>query len=503
MARKTGSVDVAVIGGGPAGAAAARLLASWGRGVLLLTRPAPGPPLAESLTPSCVRLLERIGMRDAIDRAGFIRSTGHTVQWGTESRRVETFNDGALGWQVRRDALDRVLLREARLGGASVHAHANVRSVDQMPHGDSRVRYEERGQARSVMARWVIDCTGRAGLVARGRARAATGPRTTAIVGLWERRPDWALPDETHTLVESYPGGWAWSVPVSATRRQVTVMLDPARTALARGSRLRLTYREELAATAMIRDACVRARPVGGPWARDATSYESDRTARGRVLLAGDAASSVDPLSSYGVKKALASAWLAAVVVHSVRDDPSLEAPAIAYFAERARAMVLGVRRSFGVLAREAASAHSEGFWSDREGARGRVGAAAELIDSELSEPDVAALRLDPEVRAAFETIRARSSLRLVASSDLARAPRPVVEGNAMILKEHLIVAAFPSGIRFIRNVDLTVLLALTPRYDDVSRLFEAYQRATGPVPLADFLGALAVMLGKGIARLD
>ena len=87
--------DVAVIGGGPAGAAAARLLASWGQSVIVLARAPRQPPLAESLPPSCVKLFDEIGVRAAVDRAGFIRATGNTVQWADRARRVEMFDRSA------------------------------------------------------------------------------------------------------------------------------------------------------------------------------------------------------------------------------------------------------------------------------------------------------------------------------------------------------------------------------------------------------------------------
>ena len=116
---------------------------------------------------------------------------------------------------------------------------------------------------------WVIDCTGRAGLMSRANSgREAIGARTMAIVGEWERRPDWARPNDSHTYVEIYAGGWAWSVPVSRRRRQVTVMLDTSRTRVAHGHRMPRTYREELARTSMMRAMIERARPIGAPWGR-------------------------------------------------------------------------------------------------------------------------------------------------------------------------------------------------------------------------------------------
>ena len=92
--------DVVVLGGGPAGATAALLLASWGHAVELITKPAAEHALAVSLPPSCAKLFDAIGVSDAIDRAAFLRSTGNTVWWGSDEARVETFAAGALGWQL-------------------------------------------------------------------------------------------------------------------------------------------------------------------------------------------------------------------------------------------------------------------------------------------------------------------------------------------------------------------------------------------------------------------
>lgn len=485
--------DVAVLGGGPAGTAAARMLALWGHRVLLLTRPPRGPALAESLTPSCGKLLARIGVLEAINRAGFVRSTGHTVRWGASETRVESFGEGELGWQLLSNALDRVLLHQAQLAGVKVHRHANVRRVQPGSDGEWRVSYEERGTLRHLAVPWVIDCTGRSGLMSRAKSgRVAAGPRTMAIVGLWERRPGWQLANDTHTYVESYPGGWVWSVPVSRVRRQVTVMLDPSRTDIARGRRLPLTYREELARTSMMGGMIEQARSIGAPWARDASSYSCEVPERARLLIAGDAASFVDPLSSFGVKKAMASGWLAAVVVHSVLSDATIEGPAMSMFAARERAMVTGLRRELGELAREAATAHPAEFWGNRVGPD---------VLANGGDPDVAALRNDADVVAAFEAIRTAATLGLCAASGVVREARPVVEGHTVRLRDHLVVPAFPQGIRYLRNVNLVELATLAPRHTEVPALYVAYCHEAGGAPIADVVGALAVLLAKGILR--
>ena len=497
------SVDVAVLGGGPAGAAAARLIASHGHTVVVLTRAPTRPALAESLPPSVGKLLDRIGVRSAVDAAGFVRATGNTVWWGTGQPRVESFGAGSLGWQVRRDTFDGILLAEAEEPGVRVVRQAIVRAVTlrQESGGRSTVNYDLRGRQLSLTARWVLDCTGRAGLLAR-RAwrRADPAGRTLALVGVWERRGGWTMPnDETHTLVESYDGGWAWSVPVSRARRYVTVMVDPTVTPIRRAGEsdtLATVYDAELAKAIRLHDLLStsgpRARLTSAVFARDASSYDATRFGDEGLLLVGDAASFVDPLSSYGIKKALSSAWLASVVVHTALVDAPMQNAALELYERRERAMYDSLRRRFAELSRDAAGAKATDFWRAR----------SEDETGDDSEPDVAALRRDPAVLAAFNELRRRDSIGLRPSDALRRTDRPTVRGDRIALEEHLVVPAFRDGVRYLRSVDLVKIVALAPAYDQVPDLYAAYNRAAPPAPLPDFLGALSVLVGTGMLDL-
>ena len=105
--------QVTVLGGGPAGSGAAKLLSQWGHAVRLITRPASDSRLAVSIPPSCHKLFVAIGIDDAIKRAGFVRTTGNTVWWGQPQPRVEMFAAGGRGWQVSLQALEDVMLAEA------------------------------------------------------------------------------------------------------------------------------------------------------------------------------------------------------------------------------------------------------------------------------------------------------------------------------------------------------------------------------------------------------
>ncbi|HEX6163349.1 MAG TPA: hypothetical protein VFZ31_08290, partial [Vicinamibacterales bacterium] len=164
------------------------MLARWGHPVRLVTRPFVSRGLAVSLPPSCAKLFDAIGISQAIERVAFPRSTGNTVWWGAGEPRVELFARGARGWQVDVDALANVILNEATEAGVTLE--------------QSTVRDHPDG--------FVLDCTGRSGVIARAEKvrQFIDGPRTVGLVSVWFREGGWPVPDDSHTLVESYGDGW-------------------------------------------------------------------------------------------------------------------------------------------------------------------------------------------------------------------------------------------------------------------------------------------------------
>ncbi|MGH9886274.1 MAG: NAD(P)/FAD-dependent oxidoreductase, partial [bacterium] len=329
---------------------------------------------------------------------------------------------------------------------------------------------------------------GRSGVLARrGWRKPETGTRTIAVAGVWEREGEWPAAEPSHTLVESYAGGWAWSVPVSSRRRFVTVMLDPSVTDIPGRAQLVGAYAAEIERTTMLRDLVAGATPIGEVWGCDASPYSATRVAEDGVLLIGDAASFVDPLSSFGVKKALASAWLGAVVVHSAVGDAAMTSPATELFAERERAMYDHLQQQSAALSLEAAGAHAGSFWTPR---------SENVADEAADGLDVSALRSNPRVLAAFDELKRRSTTRLRLADSAHYVDRAMVRGRRVVLEDHLAAPSVPAGVRYCRNVDLVLIARLAPLFDQVPDLFEAYNRAAPPAPLPDFLGALSALIG-------
>jgi flavin-dependent dehydrogenase len=493
--------EVAIIGGGPAGAAAAGLLAAWGHSVTVFSRSgSPSSRLAESLPPSTLKILERIGASSTVDGAGFVRSTGHSVWWGGSDVRVEDFPEGTLGYQVLRTDLDRLLLDLAAARGARVRAETTVQSVEQqgdLYRIDCAPDEGANAGAAVVRARWVLDCSGRSGVVARrGLRNQEDGPRTLALVGVWHREAGWDVPDPTHTLVESYTDGWAWSVPVDDHARFFTLMVDPHVTGLKRGKEIGPIYGSEMAKTKRFAELLEGAVLQDEPWACNASMYSADHFSDGQTLLVGDAASFLDPVSSFGVKKALASGWRAAVVAHTCLKHPEMRTASLDFYEGRERRVYTSYGKQSAEVFSIAGQTHRHAFWTDRA-------AMNELYEEpdEDGELDVERLKRDPSVLTAFDRLRRRPSIDLRPGPALAVIARPTIRGDEVVMEERLSTPLVPGGVRYLRGVDIQRVLAMASDHTQVPDLFEAYCGTSDPVILPDFLGALSVMISHGIVE--
>jgi flavin-dependent dehydrogenase len=494
--------DAVVIGGGPAGAVIGRLLASWTHSVRILSRtPDRSRGLAESIPPSTWKLLAESGVLDAVDQAGFYRSTGNTVWWASADPRLETFDPSGRpsGYQVFRPDLDRVLIASAADAGADVREHATVRRVSTDDEPFAVVEYEESGRRSTVSCRFVLDCSGRAGVLGQRFRQPEPRHRMYAMVGVWHRPGGsigWGLADETHTLVETYEDGWAWSVPISASTRHVGAMVDGSSPRVMAGRPLRDAYEAEIRKTARLAPLLERA-SLEHAFACDASLYSSRVYGGPRFLLVGDAGSFIDPLSSFGIKKALASAWVGAVVVHTCLRHPERQPAALDFFSRWERDVYAAHLRRSRDFARAAQARHPHQFWAVR--------AETEIGPDVL---DQAELLRHPEVSAALAGFKARPALELELNGHARLARQPLIRGREIVLEDAVpledssaTTTTPPPAIRFLGNVDLLDLARMAGHYKQVPDLFEAYCRTCAPVPLPTLLAGLALLVARGILK--
>lgn len=458
--------------------------------MLVVHRPAPStrPSLAESLPPSTRKLLDLIGLADAVEAAAFHPNFGNIAHWA-ETRHATTTD--LSGYHVARARFDAVLRRAAADAGARL-VDGVVRRVE--PGSPSRVEYAVAdGRTHAVRARFVLDCSGRAGVVARrGWRRPESAYRTIAVAAEWSSSA-WPANEQAHTLVESYRDGWAWSVPLSATIRQFTVMIDRrVADASVRPRELHNIYAGELAKAQELSARLTNARLIAHPWTCDASLYDAVRAGDAGVLLVGDAASFIEPLSSAGVKKALTSAWRAAVVANTCLLNPQMAGAAVDYFSEREREIFAECRRRSAAFFRQAAFAHGDPFWSARaDGLSGADDGRAAAIASEQT------IASDPAVRAAFDALRSAPRVRLRPAPTVRFEQVATIEGREVVMRDAIVLPHVDRPLRYAAGVDLPALVGLSSECDDMSALISGYTSRVGPIPVDRLLTGVSLLVAE------
>ena len=505
------TLDVVVIGAGPAGCAAAKMLASFGHRVLLVDRPSTGRhSLAESIPPSAHRVLVELGMKDAVDAAGFHPWLGNTVWWGSDEPRVELFASGDVGYQVERDRFDAVLREQAVKAGAEIisgsasapgaveneGALENQRALrtTYVARHEYVARPGSQGRGQRIDAKIVLDCSGQAGVIARkGYRRYEVSHHTVALAGVWRPKVPWSADQRGHTLVASYADGWAWSVATADDVRYITVMVDPERSHLSRNVSALDVYRTEVAKVARFAPLIENASLVEGPWGAHASLYTSSQFAGAGFLLVGDAASFIDPLSSFGVKKALASGWLAAITANTILKTPEMGDEALAFYERRERAVEESFRRQAARYAAAAGDATVHPFWE----ARLQMSSEANSSLRDQGEHDELRLR----AQAVLDDLRRRPAIDLERGDQVRTGPQAAIRGHLIVMDDHLFLPAWPGGVRYLRNIDLLLLMRLATEHQDVGALYDAMFREQPGVSLPDFLGALSTLIARGALK--
>jgi flavin-dependent dehydrogenase len=320
--------DVAVLGGGPAGAAAALSLRRLRPALRVAIVEASGYNawrVGETLSPGCRELLAGLGCWERFAAERFLESFGTRAAWGGDDLYDHEFLFSARGngWHLDRARFDAMLCAAARAAGAEVLAATRFAGAERcdgtwklaLRHGNGS------GNSEHVEASWVIDATGRsAAFAVRQGARRLAADRLVGVAMRF-RAPQ----SDASTLVEAQPDGWWYSAATPESGLVVAWMSDAdlvRQASLGAGRR----WFEQLARSRHTAARVAGATPAGGPIVRAAGSQRlSDFTGIG-WLAAGDAACTFDPLSSQGILKALRTGKIASFVVLDALDGRAASA---------------------------------------------------------------------------------------------------------------------------------------------------------------------------------
>jgi flavin-dependent dehydrogenase len=316
------SVDVVVIGGGPAGSTVSTLCAQHGLKVALFERERfPRFHIGESLIPETYWVFRRLKMLDKMKASPFVKK--YSVQFVNASGRESApfyFHDNkphecSQTWQVIRSEFDTMMLDNAREQGVQVFQPARVQEVLFEGERAAGVRVLTEAGSQEVRAKVVVDASGQSTMLQNRFKLRLWDPvlNKGAIWTYWEGAYRDTGKDEGATLVIQTTNrqGWWWYIPQHDNTISVGVVAPFDYLFKGRGSHEQ-TYNEEVEACPAVKKRLAPGRRATGYFATKDYSYRSKEVAGDGWVLVGDAFGFLDPLYSSGVLLALKSGELAA-----------------------------------------------------------------------------------------------------------------------------------------------------------------------------------------------
>lgn len=290
--------DLIVVGGGPAGAAAAIVAAERGLATILCEHQPDRSLPGESLQPGIEPLIRQLGLADGLARVAGARNAGVWITLRTQTR-FEAFGSDASGpwsgWQIRRPEFEQMLRARAATLGVSLRMPCRV----QEPLTEGARVAGVMTASGPLLAPMVIDASGSARWLTRKLHLPATRHSPLLRVHYGYRTGAYPARDEAPALVAD-EAGWTWSARIRPGVYQWT----------------RLRIDRDAARMAEPPDELASLPALGASRGADVTWRLANRCAGPGWLIAGDAAARLDPASAQGILRAIMGGMMAGHAAH-------------------------------------------------------------------------------------------------------------------------------------------------------------------------------------------
>jgi flavin-dependent dehydrogenase len=300
--------DVAIVGGGTAGCAAALSMRMCGvQRVVVIERATHQPRrIGECIPPDTSAILTQLGLWRGFLAEAHQPCLGSCSAWGSAELGFNDFllSPHGCGWHLDRPRFDAWLGEQAISAGAEIRRGLRFRDVQRRADGTLVLQLSGTdGSSQWLPARIAVDATGGAAHLARAfGAHRLVHDRLTCFTAVAEPAQTSVFTDMT--LLEAVEYGWWYAARIPGDRVAVAVTGEPA-TLRTKALHHPPGWRTAIESTRHLSGQLAGAAASGRIVARAVRSSILDQ-ARGPDWFAiGDAACSYDPLMSRGIHDAL------------------------------------------------------------------------------------------------------------------------------------------------------------------------------------------------------